>query len=312
MRFFVSLFFLVTLSLGKFKGIRLSQKNHNFDIIKVINTLYYAHTRIDESNELCNQCSCTIELNWIEIADIASSIHIHTFIPQRGVKIDIDSDATTEVEQKLDQLDDKEQEEMKYNEIVSKLPSIDDLIKSGIKVNGEEFEKDYDTNHHIDFITAGSNLRAINYAKPIEKGSSFTICTIWHRIHLQFRDVPTLGELINRLKVEKQWKIDLLNYKAGLLYGYFQSEEKMKIQKSKLITILAEQLDGKQLANGTDVICVEAQTDTGDSDIGEYVWLIYPPNFLKMGYFRFKYLSFIAMNEQYESAMPIHIDTESN
>ncbi|KAA6367275.1 MAG: hypothetical protein EZS28_037198, partial [Streblomastix strix] len=53
------------------------------------------------------------------------------------------------------------------------------------------------------------------------------------------------------------------------LYGYFQSEEKMKIQKSKLITFLAEQLDGKQHLNGTDVICVEEQTDTGDSDIGD-------------------------------------------
>lgn len=26
-----------------------------------------------------------------------------------------------------------------------------------------EFEKDDDTNHHIDFITAASNLRALNY-----------------------------------------------------------------------------------------------------------------------------------------------------
>ncbi|KAA6369935.1 MAG: hypothetical protein EZS28_034538, partial [Streblomastix strix] len=69
--------------------------------------------------------------------------------------------------------------------------------------------------------------------------------------------------------------------KAGLLYGYFQSEEKMKIQKSKLITFLAEQLDGKQLANGTDVICVEAQTDTGYPDIGDDDWVLYPPVYIK-------------------------------
>ncbi|KAA6312875.1 MAG: hypothetical protein EZS28_055852, partial [Streblomastix strix] len=118
-------------------------------------------------------------------------------------------------------------------------------------------------------------------AKPIQKGSSYIISTILDRIHLQFRDVPTLGELINRLKVEKQWKIDLLNYKAGQLYGYFQSEEKIKIQKSKLITFLAEELDGKQLANGTDVICVEAQTDTGYPDIGDDGWLNYHPVYVK-------------------------------
>lgn len=33
----------------------------------------------------------------------------------------------------------------------------------GFKLNVVEFEKDDDTNHHIDFITAASNLRAENY-----------------------------------------------------------------------------------------------------------------------------------------------------
>lgn len=30
-------------------------------------------------------------------------------------------------------------------------------------MNPVEFEKDDDTNHHIDFITAAANLRALNY-----------------------------------------------------------------------------------------------------------------------------------------------------
>lgn len=34
---------------------------------------------------------------------------------------------------------------------------------SGFKLQPVEFEKDDDTNHHIDFITAASNLRAENY-----------------------------------------------------------------------------------------------------------------------------------------------------
>ena len=34
-------------------------------------------------------------------------------------------------------------------------------------MNPVEFEKDDDTNHHIDFITAASNLRAMNYNIPI-------------------------------------------------------------------------------------------------------------------------------------------------
>ena len=34
---------------------------------------------------------------------------------------------------------------------------------AGFKLQPVEFEKDDDTNHHIDFITAASNLRAENY-----------------------------------------------------------------------------------------------------------------------------------------------------
>lgn len=38
---------------------------------------------------------------------------------------------------------------------------------AGYRLNPVEFEKDIDTNHHIDFITAASNLRAMNYTIPI-------------------------------------------------------------------------------------------------------------------------------------------------
>lgn len=38
---------------------------------------------------------------------------------------------------------------------------------AGFRLNPAEFEKDDDTNHHIDFITAASNLRAMNYGITI-------------------------------------------------------------------------------------------------------------------------------------------------
>ena len=41
------------------------------------------------------------------------------------------------------------------------IPSASSL--AGFKLTPVEFEKDDDTNHHIDFITAASNLRALNY-----------------------------------------------------------------------------------------------------------------------------------------------------
>ena len=43
----------------------------------------------------------------------------------------------------------------------SKLPSPSSM--AGYRLSPCEFEKDDDTNHHIDFVTAASNLRAMNY-----------------------------------------------------------------------------------------------------------------------------------------------------
>lgn len=48
--------------------------------------------------------------------------------------------------------------------LVSSLPSPKSL--AGFRLEPVEFEKDDDTNHHIDFITAASNLRAENYDIP--------------------------------------------------------------------------------------------------------------------------------------------------
>ena len=44
------------------------------------------------------------------------------------------------------------------------LPTLADL--QGVKVTSLEFEKDDDTNHHMDFIVACSNLQAFNYSAP--------------------------------------------------------------------------------------------------------------------------------------------------
>ena len=49
----------------------------------------------------------------------------------------------------------------RLEELISQLPPPKSL--SGFKLEPVEFEKDDDNNHHIDFITASSNLRAENY-----------------------------------------------------------------------------------------------------------------------------------------------------
>lgn len=48
------------------------------------------------------------------------------------------------------------------DDLTAHLPSPSSL--AGYRLTAVEFEKDDDTNHHIDFITAASNLRAMNYS----------------------------------------------------------------------------------------------------------------------------------------------------
>jgi ubiquitin-activating enzyme E1 len=50
-------------------------------------------------------------------------------------------------------------------DIKKKLPA--PAFLAGYRLTPVDFEKDDDTNHHIDFITAASNLRAMNYNIPI-------------------------------------------------------------------------------------------------------------------------------------------------
>lgn len=48
------------------------------------------------------------------------------------------------------------------NDLSKNLPTPSSL--AGYRLNPVEFEKDDDTNFHIDFITSASNLRAMNYS----------------------------------------------------------------------------------------------------------------------------------------------------
>jgi len=59
-----------------------------------------------------------------------------------------------------------EAEKAKLKALIAELKEIPfDVIKNR-KLNQPAFEKDDDTNHHIDFITASSNMRAWNYHIP--------------------------------------------------------------------------------------------------------------------------------------------------
>ncbi|KAI9639631.1 putative ubiquitin activating enzyme [Dioszegia hungarica] len=83
---------------------------------------------------------------------VVQAMNIPEFKPRSGVKIQISE--TDPVAQGSN--DDED-----VDAIVKSLPSPSSL--AGFRLVPVDFEKDDDTNHHIDFITAASNLRARNY-----------------------------------------------------------------------------------------------------------------------------------------------------
>lgn len=80
------------------------------------------------------------------------SMTIPDFTPKSGVKIQVNENEPVSNDNDDDDVD----------AIVASLPSPSSL--AGFRLQSVDFEKDDDSNHHIDFITAASNLRAANYA----------------------------------------------------------------------------------------------------------------------------------------------------
>ena len=85
---------------------------------------------------------------------------IPEFTPSSSVKIQADDNEPDPNAGQKSSFNDKDE----IQQLASSLPSPKSL--AGFRLNPVEFEKDDDTNHHIDFITAASNLRADNYEIP--------------------------------------------------------------------------------------------------------------------------------------------------
>ncbi|KAF5393762.1 hypothetical protein D9757_000269 [Collybiopsis confluens] len=86
---------------------------------------------------------------------VADSVIVPEYTPKSGVKVQINDNEPVQNEGATAGGDD-------ITELTAKLPAPSSL--AGYRLNPVEFEKDDDTNYHIDFITAASNLRATNYS----------------------------------------------------------------------------------------------------------------------------------------------------
>ena len=90
---------------------------------------------------------------------VMDNMIIPEFSPSSGIKIQADeNEPDPNAQPSGSRFDDSNELE----QIAAQLPPPKQL--PGFRLEPVEFEKDDDTNHHIDFITAASNLRAENYA----------------------------------------------------------------------------------------------------------------------------------------------------
>ncbi|QRG40836.1 ubiquitin-activating enzyme E1 1 [Candidozyma auris] len=86
------------------------------------------------------------------------AVEVPEFTPKSGVKI---AASEQEAEEQAKELSGSLDEE-EIQKIAATLPEPSSL--AGYRLTPIEFEKDDDTNHHIEFITAASNCRALNYS----------------------------------------------------------------------------------------------------------------------------------------------------
>ncbi|KAH9469643.1 hypothetical protein MJO28_004497 [Puccinia striiformis f. sp. tritici] len=93
------------------------------------------------------------ERNPSTIKELVSKVNVPEFVPRAGMQVQVKDDEPVANQGGGDG---------DQAEIMAKLPDPKKL--TGLKMKACEFEKDDDTNFHMDFITAASNLRAINYS----------------------------------------------------------------------------------------------------------------------------------------------------
>jgi ubiquitin-activating enzyme E1 len=95
------------------------------------------------------------------VYNLAKTVEVEPFVPKRGVVINV-ADGDGAVENGGDG-GDAADEKAKIEQIMNKLPHGQNVPLDAFSVGVVEFEKDDDTNFHMDFIVACSNLRAENY-----------------------------------------------------------------------------------------------------------------------------------------------------
>lgn len=95
----------------------------------------------------------------VKLADAVNKVIVPDFQPKENVKIETDEKATSMSTGSID-------DAVVINELLQKLEKCQKQLPTGYKMNPIQFEKDDDTNFHMDLIAGLANMRARNYGIP--------------------------------------------------------------------------------------------------------------------------------------------------
>lgn len=141
-------------------------------------------------------------------ANVISNMKISEFAPRADIKIQVNDDDPDPNAEKQDFGD-------SLSSLAAQLPDPSSLV--GFRLDPVEFEKDDDSNHHIEFITACSNCRAQNYF--IETVDRQKTKFIAGRIIPAIATTTSLVTGLVNLELYKvaDGKIDIEQYKNGFV-----------------------------------------------------------------------------------------------
>lgn len=97
--------------------------------------------------------------NTKKVAEAVEKVEVSEFQPKKDAKIVTDDEATNLTSQSID-------DAQVINELIIKLEHCREKLPPGFRMKPIQFEKDDDTNYHMDLITGLANMRARNYSIP--------------------------------------------------------------------------------------------------------------------------------------------------
>ncbi|KAG8527468.1 uncharacterized protein KY384_007620 [Bacidia gigantensis] len=148
-----------------------------------------------------------------QVEQVMGNMIIPDFKPSSSVKIQADDN---EPDPNAQPVGSRFDDAGALEKLVAQIPP-PKSFSTGFKLTPVEFEKDDDTNHHIDFITAASNLRALNYS--IQEADRHQTKFIAGKI---IPAIATTTALVTGLVVLELYKIidgkdDIEQYKNGFI-----------------------------------------------------------------------------------------------